>query len=65
MFIASAAAQSHDLQTWDLLEVADVGRSQPVAEFQGARPDRQIRSRNADATRLAPAIDLFGAGGLD
>src|ERR1017187_1246324 len=55
------ALQRDDLQAGDHLEVAKVGGSHAVAEFQCGHPDQQIRQREADAFGLILAVDLPGA----
>ena len=49
------------VQAGDQLKVADVRRPHFVAKLQSARPNPEVRERNADTFGLALAADLSGA----
>jgi hypothetical protein len=50
-----------DIESLYQLKVADVGSSHAVSQFEGARPDEEIRKRNSHAFGWALAVDLTGA----
>ena len=51
----------NDVETWDELEVPDVGSPHGVTEFERTDPDQKIRESDSDTPRLTLAVDLPGA----
>src|ERR1700756_4426888 len=56
-----ANLEPHNGQAGDLLEVAKIGRSHGVAEFERRYAYQKIGKRNADSAGLILAVDLSGA----
>ena len=53
-------SEANDAQAGDLLEMADVGRPDSIAEFQRSHSDQEIGEWDANALGLALTVDLSG-----